>query len=152
MISRDYLIIGAGLAGACACQGIREHDKKGSLMLVGREAYLPYHRPPLSKAFLKTANMSVEKLLQGDAEWYEKNRVELRLGTVVRELNMERRLAVLQDGQVVEFRKALLATGSRPRRPPVAGANLGNVFYLNNIRDALAIKESGAAEKHVVII
>src|SRR5438067_4901940 len=152
MISRDYLIIGAGLAGACACQGIREHDKKGSLMLVGREAYLPYHRPPLSKAFLRTANMPVDKLLHEDAECYGKNRVELRLGTLVRELNIDRRLAVLQDGQVVEFRKALLAMGSRPRRPPVAGANLGNVFYLNSIRDALAIKEAGTIEKNIVII
>src|SRR5438067_10477142 len=118
MISRDYLIIGAGLAGACACEGIREHDKKGSLVLVGREAYLPYHRPPLSKTFLKTAAMPVDKLLHEEAEWYARHHVELRLSTVVRELNLERRLVVLQDGQVIEFRKALLATGSRPRRPP----------------------------------
>jgi NADPH-dependent 2,4-dienoyl-CoA reductase/sulfur reductase-like enzyme len=76
----------------------------------------------------------------------------MRLGTVVREFNIERRLAVLQDGQVVEFRKALLATGSRPRRPQVAGALLGNVFYLNSARDALAIREVAAIEKHIVII
>lgn len=152
MINRDYLIIGAGLAGASACEGIREHDKKGGILLVGREAYLPYHRPPLSKVFLKTANMPVEKLLHEDADWYAKHRVELRLNTVIRELNLERRIAVLQDGQTVEFRKALLATGSRPRRPLVAGANLGNVFYLNSVRDALAIKEAGAIEKNVVVI
>jgi NADPH-dependent 2,4-dienoyl-CoA reductase/sulfur reductase-like enzyme len=96
--------------------------------------------------------MPVEKLLHEDAAWYAKHHVELRIGTVVRELNLERRLAVLQEGQVIEFRKALLAMGSRPRRPPVAGANLGNVFYLNSIRDALAIRESGAVEKHIVII
>jgi 3-phenylpropionate/trans-cinnamate dioxygenase ferredoxin reductase subunit len=76
----------------------------------------------------------------------------MRLGTVVREFNIERRLAVLQDGQVVEFRKALLATGSRPRRPQVAGAMLGNVFYLNSIRDAMALREVAAIEKNVVVI
>src|SRR5215210_4399211 len=152
MISRDYLIVGGGLAGACACEGIREHDSKGSITLVGRETYPPYHRPPLSKAFLKAAHPDPDSLLHHDAAWFQKHRVELRLGTLVRDLNIERRLAVLQDGQVIEFRKALLATGSRPRRPPVAGATLGNVFYLNSVRDALAIKEAMTAEKHMVIV
>jgi 3-phenylpropionate/trans-cinnamate dioxygenase ferredoxin reductase subunit len=152
MINRDYLIIGAGLAGVCACEGIREHDKKGSILLVGRELYPPYHRPPLSKKFLRNGSMSVDDLMHTTAQWFGRNHVEMRLGTVVREFNIERRLAVLQDGQVIEFRKALLATGSRPRRPQVAGAMLGNVFYLNSVRDALAIREAAAIEKNVVVI
>jgi len=152
MINRDYLIIGAGLAGVCACEGIREHDKKGSILLVGRELYPPYHRPQLSKKFLKTASMSVEDLMHTTGQWFARHHVEMRLGTVVREFNIERRLAVLQDGQVIEFRKALLATGSRPRRPQVAGATLGNVFYLNSVRDALAIREVAAIEKNIVVI
>lgn len=152
MITRDYLIIGAGLAGASACEGIRAHDKKGSILLAGREPWAPYHRPPLSKTFLKAARMPPEKLEHPGAEWFAKNRIELRTGTAVRELNLDRRLAVLQEGQVVEFRKALFATGSRPRRPAVAGATLGNVFYLNNLRDALAIKEAGALEKGIVVV
>ena len=152
MINRDYLIIGAGLAGACACEGIREHDKKGSILLVGRELFPPYHRPPLSKKFLKNGSMSVQDLMHTTEQWFARNHVEMRLGTLVREFNIERRLAVLQDGQVVEFRKALLATGSRPRRPQVAGALLGNVFYLNSARDALAIREVAAIEKNIVIV
>jgi 3-phenylpropionate/trans-cinnamate dioxygenase ferredoxin reductase component len=152
MINRDYLIIGAGLAGVRACEGIREHDKKGSILLVGRELFPPYNRPPLSKKFLKNGSLSIDDLLHANAQWFARHHIEMRLGTVVREFNLERRLAVLQDGQVVEFRKALLATGSRPRRPQVAGALLGNVFYLNSVRDALAIRETAAIEKNLVVI
>ena len=59
---------------------------------------------------------------------------------------------MLRNGQTIEFRKACLATGSRPRRPAVAGANLGNVFYLGNLRDALAIKEIAASKRKMVVI
>jgi len=152
MISRDYLIIGAGLAGARVCEGIRTHDKKGSVTLVGREAFLPYHRPPLSKAFLKNQKAEASKFACLDPAWYAKHNIEVRLDTVVTQLNLERHLAVLATGQTIEFRKACLATGSRPRRPPVAGANLGNIFYLRTVRDALAIKEMVAQSKELVII
>lgn len=152
MIHRDYLIIGAGLAGGSACEGIREHDKKGSVTLAGSEAYPPYHRPPLSKAFLNTLHPSVEKLLHKDAAWYEEQKIEFRADTTVRALNIDRHLAVLANGQTIEFKKALLATGSRPRRPPAAGAHLGNVFYLHSVRDALAIREAAAQEKGVLVI
>lgn len=152
MIYRDYLIVGAGIAGASACAGIREHDKKGSVTLVGAEPNLPYDRPPLSKPFLKNTKLTEEKLRHMDADWYHKQKIEVRIDTPVREFNIERRLAVLSDGQTVEFNKALLATGSRATRPAVAGASLGNVFYLRTIRDALAIREMGPLEKSIIVV
>lgn len=152
MISRDYLIIGAGLAGARACEGIRSHDRKGSVALIGREAFLPYHRPALSKAFLKNPKAEPSKLACLDPSWYDKHQIELRLDTIVTQVNIDRHLAVLATGQTIEFRKACLATGSRPRRPPVAGANLGNIFYLRTLRDALAVKEMGGQTKEIVIV
>jgi len=44
MIRRDYLIIGGGIAGASACEGIRKYDKRGSVTLVGAEVFPPYKR------------------------------------------------------------------------------------------------------------
>ena len=152
MIQRDYLIVGGGVGGACACDGLRQYDPKGSVTLVTNEAYIPYQRPPLSKSFLRDSNTSVEKLVEKTEDWYRKKGIELRLGTLVRELNIERRLAVLENGQTIEFRKACIATGSRARRPQVAGANLGNVVYLRGYRDALAVREILLAEKHVVVV
>lgn len=152
MIYRDYLIVGAGLAGARACEGIREFDKKGTITLVGRETFLPYERPPLSKSFLTDPKATVDELLLLSPTWFQKNKIELRLDTAVTAFDISRRLAVLQNGQTIEFNKALVATGSRPKRPHVAGATLGNVFYLSSVRDALAIKEVVAIEKEIIII
>src|SRR5208337_2408937 len=152
MILRDYLIIGGGVGGASVCDALRQYDTKGSVTLVSNEPYLPYQRPPLSKSFLRDHSVTFDKLVEKPEEWYKKKSIEVRLGTFVREFNIERRLAVLENGQTIEFRKACLATGSRARRPQVAGANLGNVVYLRGYRDALAIREILLSEKHVVIV
>jgi len=155
MIRRDYLIIGAGAGGVSVCEGIREHDKKGTIMLVGSETALPYQRPQLFPALLgKNAkgNGCPEKVFVRDAAWFDSNNIDLRLDTTLVQLNLERHLAVLGNGQAVEFRKACLATGSRARRPMVAGANLGNVFYLRTLRDVMALREAAALEPEVVVI
>ena len=152
MIQRDYLIVGGGVGGASVCDSLRQYDPKGSVTLVSNEPYLPYQRPPLSKAFLKEAGISFDTMVEKPEDWYKKRGIEVRLGTYVREFNIERHLAVLENGQTIEFRKACLATGSRARRPQVAGANLGNVVYLRSFRDALAIREILLSEKHVVVV
>lgn len=152
MIQRDYLIIGAGVGGASACDALRQYDTKGSVTLISNEPYIPYQRPPLSKYFLSDSCVSFDKLVEKPEDWYKKKGIEVRLGTYVREFNIERRLAVLENGQTIEFRKACLATGSRARRPQVAGASLGNVIYLRTFRDALAIREILLSEKHVVVV
>jgi NADPH-dependent 2,4-dienoyl-CoA reductase/sulfur reductase-like enzyme len=61
-------------------------------------------------------------------------------------------VAVLANGESIEFNKACLAMGSRPVRPPVAGVGLGNVIYLRTIRDALALKEMANLEKSLMVV
>ena len=141
MIQRDYLIIGSGIGGASACEGIRHHDKRGSVTLVGAEIFHPYKRWMLSKSFLREKTAPLKELIHLDARWYGSHKIETRFGAIVTQFNIERRLAVLGNGESVEFNKACLAMGSRPVRPPVAGVNLGKVIYLRTVRDALALRE-----------
>ena len=152
MIRCDYLIVGAGVGGASVCEGIREHDKKGTVMLVGAEAFLPYHRPMLLASQFARAPLPAAKLAVKDAAWFEKQRIDLRLDTTVTQINLERHLAVLGNGQGVEFRKACMATGSRARRPVVAGASIGNVFYPRTLRDVQALHEVVELEHHIAVV
>src|ERR1700761_6910793 len=152
MIQRDYLIVGAGIGGGSVCEGIRKHDKRGSVTLIGAELFHPYKRWLLSKDFMREKNPQVKKLIEMDERWFETHKIETRLSTVVTQFNIDRRVAVLGNGESIEFNKACLATGSRPLRPPVAGVGLGNVIYLRTIRDALALHEMGSLEKTVMVI
>lgn len=52
MIRCDYLVVGAGLAGVSVCEGIREKDRKGGVLLVGNEAVAGYRRADLAPCFL----------------------------------------------------------------------------------------------------
>src|ERR1700736_6587333 len=152
MIQRDYLIIGSGIGGASACEGIRKYDKRGSVTLISAEVAHPYKRWVLSQEFLRERNAPIKKLTLFEPHWYDAHKIETRLGTIVTQLNIERRLAVLGNGESIEFNKACLAMGSRPVRPPVAGVNLGNVIYLRTVRDALALREMASLEKTVMIV
>src|SRR6184192_4103362 len=152
MIQRDYLIIGSGIGGASTCDGIRHHDKRGSVTLVGAEVFPPYKRWILSKTFLRDKDPQLKKLQEPDERWYHAHKIETRFGTVVTQFNIDRRLAVFANGESIEFNKACLAMGSRPVRPPVAGVNLGNVIYLRTVRDALALREMADIEKTVMVV
>jgi NADPH-dependent 2,4-dienoyl-CoA reductase/sulfur reductase-like enzyme len=152
MIQRDYLIIGSGIGGGSACEGIRRHDKRGSVTLVGAEVFPPYKRWILSKSFLREKNPQLKKLQEPDERWYDAHKIETRFGTVVTQFNIDRRVAVLANGESIEFNKACLAMGSRPVRPPVAGVGLGNVIYLRTLRDALALKEMANLEKSLMVV
>src|SRR2546429_8693906 len=112
----------------------------------------PYNCWMLSKDFLREKSPPFKKLAHYDQRWFVSHKIETRFATVVKQFNIERRLAVLGNGETIEFNKACLAMGSRPFRPPVAGVGLGNVIYLRTIRDALALREMGYLEKTIVIV
>src|SRR5947207_12699028 len=152
MIRRDYIVIGAGIGGASACEGIRKYDKRGSVTLVGAEAFPPYERWILSKSFVREKEADLKKIQELHERWFEAHKIEARFGTVVTQFNIERRLAVLANGESIEFTKACLAMGSRPVRPTVAGTSLGNVIYLRTIRDALALREMANLEKTIMVV
>src|SRR2546421_10826961 len=152
MIRRDYLIVGGSIGGASACEGIRKYDKRGSVTLVGAEAFSPYKRWILSKGFIREKETNLKKIQEFDERSFEAHKIEARFGTVVTQFNIERRLAVLANGESIEFTKACLAMGSRPVRPTVAGTSLGNVIYLRTIRDALALREMANLEKTIMVV
>ncbi len=152
MIRREYLIIGAGAAGMAACEAIRALDKKGSIMLVSAEPHCGVRRPELLPAMLGAKAVPIEKLVTHDMAWFVKHKIDVRLNTMITQFSLEQRAAVLATGQAVTFGKALLATGSRARRPEVAGNKLGNIFFLRYARDLVGFREVLELEKSCVVI
>ena len=53
-MNSNIVIIGGGHAAAQLCAGLAEAGQGARVHLVCEEAAIPYHRPPLSKSFLKS--------------------------------------------------------------------------------------------------
>jgi 3-phenylpropionate/trans-cinnamate dioxygenase ferredoxin reductase subunit len=129
-----YLLIGGGLASSSAAEAIRERDKEGSILLVGQEVNRPYHRPPLSKEYLRRQKPRQE-LAAIEPNWFERNHVDLHTGLRVARLDTSRMSATLDNGAEVSFDRVLIATGATPVHLDVPGSALPNLFYLRTLDD-----------------
>ena len=89
--SYSYIILGGGLAGAAAVEGIRQRDTAGSILLISAEHSLPYDRPPLSKQ-LWTGAKKLEQIFVHPEAFYTQNGVEVKLGLDVTELDISRHI------------------------------------------------------------
>ena len=139
MPEQQYVIVGGGLAGASAIEGIRELDKEGPITLLASERELPYHRPPLSKSFL-AGNGSVDDLRVQKARWFPQQDVRVRLNTTAKSVHLGKQSVTLESGERVPYDKLLLATGSAPRNLNAPGVDSEGVYYLRTLQDCYALK------------
>jgi NADPH-dependent 2,4-dienoyl-CoA reductase/sulfur reductase-like enzyme len=146
-----YVIVGGGLAGASAIEGIRQHDREGDILLIARENFTPYHRPPLSKDlwFGKTTK---DKLSIHDDAYYREHGVEVQLRREVVELDPARHLFWDERGIECEYERLLFATGGRPRRLIVDGAEVEGLHYFRDLEDYLYLESRLERFEHALVI
>ena len=149
--AENILVIGGGQAAAQATASLRLWGYEGGLRLIGDEEALPYQRPPLSKAYLK-GEMDEERLYFKPADWYEAQNVEVSLNTRATAIDRSARMVALSDGASAPYDALLLATGSRPRPLPLAGATLKGVHELRDLRDVDGLKSQVTTGKNMVIV
>lgn len=147
----DYLIVGGGLAGAAAAEAIRARGGGGRVVLVTDDRERPYHRPPLSKEYLR-GDQNRSAVFFQPPEWYTEHGVEVLTGARAAALDPQAHTVTLDDGRTLEYRKLLLATGGTPRRLEIPGAELEGVHYLRWLADADALKAAAARAKHAAVI
>ncbi len=148
---RGFVIIGASLAGAKAAETLREEGFDGRITLIGEEPVRPYERPPLSKEYLQ-GKAEADVAFVHDPAYYDKHDIDLRLSTAVHGLEPAGREVVLASGERIGYDAVLLATGARPRRLAVPGADLAGVHYLRTMADAERLRAAITGANRVVVI
>jgi len=146
-----YCIVGGGLAGASAAEGIRESDTRGSILLVGAEEHLPYHRPPLSKA-LWSGKKKVDDIFVHGRKYYDDSGVTLALGVRVTGIDPRRKSITTDTGANYHYEKLLLATGGAPRTLPIPGHDLEGVCYFRYLDDYQRVRGEATPGKSALVI
>jgi 3-phenylpropionate/trans-cinnamate dioxygenase ferredoxin reductase component len=147
----SYIIIGAGLSGASAVEGIRERDQQGRILLLGAEKDLPYDRPPLSKQ-LWTENKTIAEIVLHDEAFYKSNNVDLRLGTEVAQIDLEGHSVTDNRGNTYRYQKLLLATGATPKRLNIPGGYLEGISYYRTLPDYRQLRREAVEGKSALVI
>lgn len=151
MSTQHIVIVGASTAGLQLAVSLREGGHSGPITLVGEEPQAPYHRPPLSKAYM-LGDSDEARLAMRPANFYEARQIDLR--TSLRAVHIARAERKLQfdDGSRLAYDHLVLATGARNRLLPVEGAGLAGVRYLRTLDEAQRIKQAVASVREVVVI
>ncbi len=134
------VIVGAGQAGVQTAEALRAGGFEGPITLLGDEPHGPYHRPPLSKAWL-AGEMDAAQLVMRAPEMLARKNIELRTGVTVQRIDRAAKSVALADGSTLPYSGLVLATGATPRALPLPGANAPGVLPLRSRADASAIAE-----------
>ncbi|MFZ0206358.1 MAG: FAD-dependent oxidoreductase, partial [Roseiarcus sp.] len=135
---REIIVVGAGEAGARAVVALREQGWDGALTLIGEERHAPYERPPLSKSAI-VPEAPPELPVIADARQLGDLGVDVVAGVTATRIDARMRTVHLADGRALRYDKLVLATGARPRRLTLPGAELG--LLLRTYEDSLALRE-----------
>ncbi len=143
------VIVGAGIAGLCSAERLREIGFDGEIVLLGSESTMPVYRPSLSKQLL-TGELKPEDALTEPAEGLD---AIWRLNTSVSQLDARRRVVHLPGGEEIEYDGLIIASGVEPRRHPHGLSGHPRAAVIRTRMDTRRVRQllDGSREQVVVI-
>jgi len=150
-MAETVVVVGAGQAAAQLVASLRGEGFAGAITLIGEEPFVPYQRPPLSKAFL-AGELAADRLFIKPEEFYAEAKCTLMLRTRAVSVDRVRKIVKLADGREVPYGTLALTTGSRIRKLTLPGADLPGCFYLRGIEDVEKLQGQLKAGARLAII
>ncbi len=145
----ELVIAGGGLTAARAIKSYREYGGSGQIALLSKESDLPYHRPALSKRYLR--GETADAPFAEDVTFYRDHDVDVLLETTATAVDAGAR-TVTTDAGPFHYDKLLIATGATPRRLEVPGAEFEGVYALRTLRDSQAIRTAARSAEQAVVV
>ena len=117
------VVVGNGMAGARAVEEVllRGGEAQFAITMFGDEPYGNYNRILLSNVL--NGSQDARDIFMNPLDWYKENNITLHAGVRVAHIDRQAKQVIGADGRTVGYDKLLIATGSRPFVPPIAGLN-----------------------------
>lgn len=146
----EILIIGGGAAGTTAAETYRAGGGEGEVVIVSDEPHVLYSRVLLPHAV--KGKITPEKAFLKNEAWYAEKRIELLAGRSVLRVDFKHRVATLDGGEEIAFKKMLVAVGGKTRAWQMPGAEHSDVLHLQTYDDALKLRERLTAGERMAIV
>lgn len=128
------LLVGNGMAGMRTIDEILARAREAfEIEVIGAEPHPNYNRILLSSVL--AGDREIDDIVLHSREWYDTNGIKLTLGDAAVKLDTRTRIVTTASAGTISYDKLILATGSRPVVPPIAGLNLPGVCAFRNIAD-----------------
>lgn len=132
-----HVVIGAGPAGVVAAEHIKKFDQNADVKIIGDENEAPYSRMAIPYHLI--GNIEEEGThLRHDDEHFGAHGISV-VNARVEKIDSVNKVLTLNSGQTEHYDKLLIASGSRPISPPIAGINQPGVHTCWTLEDARAI-------------
>jgi len=140
-----HVILGNGPAGVVAAEQIRKQRPRDSIVMVGAEPEPPYSRMAIPYLLIGKVGEKGTYLRKDPDHFKKQNIQEIRARAT--RLDTAGKKVMLDNGDVLEYDKLLIATGARPISPPIPGMNLPGVhpcWTLENARQIIELAKPGS--------
>lgn len=146
-----YIIIGNSAAAVGCIEGIRRQDADSPVTVISAERYHTYSRPLIS--YLLAGKTTERKMKYRPESFYSDNRCKLIAGKTVISIQPDKKTVTLSDGKSLDYDKLLVATGSTPFVPPIAGLDsVTRKTTFLSLDDAKGLEQSIAKDCRVLIL
>lgn len=139
---KSIVVVGNGMVSYKFCERFIEQAPidQYHITVLGEEMHPAYDRVHLSEYF---AGKTAEDLYLGSYKWYRQKGISLQIGELATEINRKETYIKTNKGHVYPYDILVLATGSRPFVPNIAGVEKKGVFVYRTIEDLEQIESYG---------
>lgn len=145
---RKFVIIGGGPAGLNAAEVLRQNGYTGEIVILSKEAYVPYDRTVLSK-FIPP---SIDRIVLRKSDFMKEYDMDIVNNVTVTEVDNKQKVVKLNNGEEVNYDKLLIASGGAPVVPKIPGNDLENVYLLRTFDDIQKISSACKNAKNILVI
>jgi len=154
-MARKIVIIGAHAAGTDAASAARKTDRSAEITLITSQKVAGYS--PCGIPFVLGRHISsFEDLVVFPPSYYQMMKIDLRLETTAKKINVEEKTVEIEDkngkSEALRYDSLILATGAYPFVPPIKGREKKGVFTLRTLEDGKRINQAIEKAKSAVVI
>ncbi len=143
------VIVGGGPTGHAALKAYRAAGSAGRVVMISEDTAAPYHRPPLSKDFLR-GESGEDALPLEPLAFYRDGDTELMLADSVVAVDPLARTVIFRSGGHLRYEKCILATGCEPVQLDVPGA--GTALRLRWLEQGRRLRQRAQTARSAVVI